>query len=293
MLDVEDICYAIKCKDRAQLKEQLEFVHSLQLISTTFETNVIDYDHEKEDYVRTTINFLGKSYFHLIAFTSNLEILMMIQSKLLIPIIPVDIKTLQTNNPFQHLWDHGKITLLSYCISLCEQTSLDTVFEKMNIDVTRTYGNCLKNPPQQCFDRTMYEQQKQWVNEQKWPLICDAIGCNQWLYSIHQLIENEALGLRTYIEDNCSKDVDNKYQKLKNLALHEKDVQTSIQKKHVYKTKRDSPIKSSKKIPKVSMFSRKNIKAICIVTIGLGIFCRYYFSNNSDDLSPNLANGPN
>ena len=160
MENLKKLCFAIQDKNINQLKDHLKTIQSLKLIPTSIEAVITDYNPEKKGYTRRTVNFLGKSFFHFVAFTSTLEILMILQPKLSIPIIPVNKQTLKNNNPFQFLWDHSKTNLLHYCMSLCEEVNLNEVFEKMAIDVKKPYGNCRKNSAKKCFDHDKYEQQK-------------------------------------------------------------------------------------------------------------------------------------
>ena len=290
MQNLKELCFAIQDKNITQLKDHLETIESLTLIPTSIETVITDYNPEKKGYTRKTVNFLGKSFFHLVAFTSSLEILMILQPKLNIPIIPVNKQTLKNNNPFQFLWDHGKTSLLYYCMSLCEEIDLNEVFTRMAIDVKKNYGNCLKYPAKKTFDHDKYEQQKKWVLEKNWQLVCDAIETDDWLYSTHQLIQNEANGLKEHINLHCSKAFEIKYEQLKNLALHEKNAQISIKKKN--EPAQENLGQSPTKIRQASMFTQKNMGTICMLAISICFFCRYYFSNNTDDSHTNLENGP-
>ncbi len=274
MKDVKDICMAIKNSSLKLLQESIEDHASLRMIPVNFSVEIYEYNPNTNLYDKKIINLHGKSYFHLVAFSGNLEILYEVHSKLSIPIIPVDLNTLKSNNPFQYLWSHGKYELLIYCMSMCEHTSYKNVLSELNIDDSIPYGKHATKPPKVIINDDIYHQQVDALHQHNWEAICEAINSNTLMIPINTLITFEKKGLLSFIT-TCRETLQHKYAKLKSLALHEKRAKESIKTNIVVNTTK----------PKEhSFFTTGKIFTAVLVTAGI------FYLRSGNGTPPSLDN---
>ena len=220
--DILDLCHAIEHANLPAVQSHLKET-KLKTIQVLYEIRIKENTGMYSPSKHRTIDLRGRSFFHLVAFTSNLEMLYTIHSALFIPIIPVNVATLHLNNPFQYLWEHGKEDMLAYCMSMSELLGFDNVLAQLNIDSSKKFGHLLKDKQENIIDKSTYECQLTWIENKEWQHICDAILSNQWLISIVHLATHEPSGLMAYINENGSETLKNKYHTLKDHALHEKN----------------------------------------------------------------------
>lgn len=220
--DILDLCHAIEHANLPAVQSHLKET-KLKTIQVLYEIRIKENTGMYSPSKHRTIDLRGRSFFHLVAFTSNLEMLYTIHSALFIPIIPVNVATLHLNNPFQYLWEHGKEDMLAYCMSMSEILGFDNVLAQLNIDSSKKFGHLLKDKQENIIDKSTYECQLTWIENKEWQHICDAILSNQWLISIVHLATHEPSGLMAYINENGSETLKNKYHTLKDHALHEKN----------------------------------------------------------------------
>lgn len=225
--DILDLCDAIEHANLPAVQSYLKET-KLKTIQVHYEINIKENTGLYSPSKHRKIDLRGRSFFHLTAFTSHLEMLYIIHPALCIPIIPVNTATLRSNNPFQHLWEHGKDDMLAYCMSMSEILGFDSVLTQLNIDTQKPFGHLLKEKQAYTIDKLTYESQLKWLENKEWQNICDAILSNQWLISIVHLVTHESSGLMAYINENGSETLKNKYHTLKAHALHEKNNHKAI-----------------------------------------------------------------
>ncbi|MDG2348134.1 MAG: hypothetical protein P8L77_01555 [Gammaproteobacteria bacterium] len=270
--DTLDLCHAIEHANLPAVQNHLKET-KLKTIQVLYEIRIKENTGMYSPSKHRTIDLRGRSFFHLVAFTSNLEMLYTIHSALFIPIIPVNVATLHLNNPFQYLWEHGKEDMLAYCMSMSEILGFDNVLAQLNIDSSKKFGHLLKDKQENTIDKSTYECQLTWLENKEWQHICDAILSNQWIVSMAHLETHESSGLMAHIDDSGSETLKTKYQTLKTHALHEKKNHQMIK----------STMKKPKAIAKQSNWpSARQIGFGVLTTVSLFFVARNLFSGNQD-----------
>lgn len=259
------ICDAISNQD-VTLLVRLIGENRLKLISVSYAFQIKNYDRERKRFTYSSIDLMGRSFFHLAALAGNLDILKAIHSHMGMPIIPNKKPSLSSHNPFQYLWSQGRLEQLIYCISLSKHSDFSEIIDQLQIDTRQPFGHdCEKIPeirPQDLFD-----QQKQWLANGNWEKLLEALEHNKLTIPIKELRHqkhSEAInphGHLSYIYENHFVRADNEENSLALL---------------------DSPKRDNKKksyLPSASMFS---IKKLTIGTITFASLFYFLYTCSKD-----------
>lgn len=272
--NIVDFCNAIYHGNLQYIKDHSEEFSRLRTIQVSYIIKT-----KKSLIENLQIDLKGKSFFHLVAFSGRLEMLYEIHPRLIIPIIPVDIKTLRSNNPYQYLWSNGKYNFLIYCMSMCSELGYKKVLNTLNINVLNSFGHASDKEIENTINEDIYKKQLNWLENKNWEMICDAIEQNQWMISIFHLLKYEHLGLFSHINNHCTETLKSKYLQLKKHALHEKNTQESI---------KSAPNRNTTSAKKSRWPSTTQISYGVLTTLGLFFVARNFFC--FDDASNDLTN---